>query len=122
METGLFVKAGWWHRISGIAPNGDALTPCGISAVQSMVAGSIDAIEQGNGCPDCLPERADEAELAKIEDAAAEAVELPTLSAVELRALAAERGVTVKFGMTKAAMADALAAAPVVLVEPEAEA
>lgn len=132
MDTGLFVKAGWWHRIVGSSPDGKATTACGIITFPSTMAGSIDSVEMGNGCPECVPEKADPVELAKLEAAAlaevqagAESgVDLANLSAVALRALAAEHGIEVKVGAKKAEILEAIeaAAAPATVeLEPEPE-
>ena len=58
METSLFVKAGPWHRITGVSGDGKAITGCGRNVYPSPMCSSIDTVEAGNGCPECLPEKA----------------------------------------------------------------
>ena len=58
METSLFVKAGPWHRITGVSGDGKAITGCGRNVYPSLMCSSIDTVEAGNGCPECLPEKA----------------------------------------------------------------
>jgi hypothetical protein len=60
VDTAPFVKGpDWWHRISGVNQKGHITTECGqtFEHVEAQ-AGSIDSIEQDNGCPKCVPEKA----------------------------------------------------------------
>jgi len=60
VDTAPFVKGpDWWHRISGVNQKGHITTECGqtFEHVEAQ-AGSIDSVEQDNGCPKCVPEKA----------------------------------------------------------------
>jgi hypothetical protein len=125
-----YVKHIWWHRIAEGLPNGNVLTGCGQSAPISMQAGSIDAIEMGNGCPECLPEKAEaalveQAEAAAVVELQAKAaagggtVVLEDLSNAQLRALAAEHGIETKPSANKTTLIAAITAAIPVDLTPE---
>jgi hypothetical protein len=60
VDTAPFVKGpDWWHRISDVNQKGHIATECGqtFEHVEAQ-AGSIDSVEQDNGCPKCVPEKA----------------------------------------------------------------
>ena len=58
MDVSTFVKTDWWHRITGVSGDGKAITGCGRNVYPSPMCSSIDTVEAGNGCPECLPEKA----------------------------------------------------------------
>jgi hypothetical protein len=66
VETSLFVKAGPWHRITGASEDGKAITGCGRNVYPSPMCSSIDTVEAGNGCPECLPEKASAKEVERL--------------------------------------------------------
>ncbi len=104
----LFVKHLWWHRVANMAPNGNALTECGLSLVPSTLATAPENVEQGSGCVDCIPDKAHPDEIAR--KAAETETTVAGLTKAELVALAAERGVEVDPTATNAVLRDALAA------------
>lgn len=79
MDTAPFVKSDWWHRLASVNLKGHCITECGqVIEKPEAQAGSLHAIEQDNGCPLCVPERAMASELAKLgEPEAPEAVPTP---------------------------------------------
>lgn len=107
----LFVKHLWWHRVASTAPDGNALTECGLSLVPSTLTTAIESVEQGSGCVDCIPEKANPSEIAR--KAAEATVTVPAvanydgLTKAELVALAAERGLEVDPTATNAVLRDA---------------
>jgi hypothetical protein len=123
VETGLFVKDIWWHRVKDVAPDGKLITGCGRRSPGSMMCSSIDTVEMGNGCPECLPEKAPEtaaepqpptsgaetpvpvADL-PVEPEAAQS--LATLPYKELLAMAAHRGMKVPAGTSRVKLLEIL--------------
>lgn len=109
----LFVKHIWWHRVASTAPNGEALTECGLSLVPSTLTTAPENVEQGSGCVDCIPEKAHPTEIAR-KAAEAEATDAPStyegLTKAELVALATHLGIEVDPKATNAVLIDALIA------------
>jgi hypothetical protein len=79
VDNAVFVKTDWWHRTSEVNKEGHPVTECGqVIEHPEALAGRIDTIEQDNGCPLCVPEKAMPSELAKIgKEPEAEAVPVP---------------------------------------------
>ena len=79
MDISTFVKTDWWHRVSGVDKEGHPVTDCGqVVEHAEALAGGIDTIEQDNGRPLCVPEKAMPSELAKLgREPEAEAVPVP---------------------------------------------
>jgi hypothetical protein len=110
VDTAPFVKSDWWHRLASVTLKGHCITECGqVIETPEAQAGSLHAIEQDNGCPKCVPERAMPSELEKLKApvildpaATADSDDLDDLNMAALKAIGEPLGLTFKPGTTKA--------------------
>lgn len=69
MDNAVFVKTDWWHRTSEVNRAGYPVTECGqVVEHAEALAGKLDTVEQDNGCPVCVPEKAMPGKIVRLQE------------------------------------------------------